>query len=786
MGIPKRSYQYAFNPKPEQGRIPTKDTVDAILDGLQATPKEKARARDLLLLLQQWKERGAAPAVMLPAAPDIFAGREQDMEALLSWLAPGSGPDAAILKGMGGVGKTALARMAAEEAFLRGWYMGGVHYVNMRGFSKQGARSLNEVLGVLIGALSERAKVPETVEEKLSTWRQLLSRRANEEKHLLLILDNVREATKVKALIPPGPHRAIITTRNSLSTLKAMPFDIRPLETRGSLALLEEAVAAGAGTDARGRIAGEQQAAETLAGLCGNLPLALRIVSALLADEPDRSVQDLVDQLTDRQQRLRNLRYPEAGLEVRATLELSYEHLEEEQRRAFHLCAVVPGVDFSTESSQSLLAGPSRHLLAELARAHLLQAAGKERWQFHDLVQLFAMDPNGSDAWASERTAALDRLFRHMAIRATFAEQHRNPSEAQELNEVMEDADRSLDFTDKSEATQWLEREARSVVACATSPAAEQSILPLTAFQMLPLFLLEHNRASEFLALTSIFATGKRSVNLRWDFRLAHAQALLKMGQSAEARKFLSGVVKNFEAENVSAEGRSATYRALSDAALREMKLDEAFQYAEKAVLCVSTPFALGLALISAAHVARAVPNWDLAVEWGRMAEEQLAAPGNEAYRVVAQQAKGEAMLGQALNLRADLDPGIYVLRRVLFDRNVKRWAVPGIHYQMAAALHTGNRCREARKEFERAAKKFRDVGQPLNAVASLFDHGMCHLQDGDHSLGESECRQAVLEARNMQEKELAENMEFAIEDIGKNLGRKSLFGLPDSEQIVF
>lgn len=70
--IPKRSYQYAFNPKPEQGRIPTKDVVDAILNGLQATPKEKACARNLLLLLQQWKDRGTAPAVMLPAAPDIF------------------------------------------------------------------------------------------------------------------------------------------------------------------------------------------------------------------------------------------------------------------------------------------------------------------------------------------------------------------------------------------------------------------------------------------------------------------------------------------------------------------------------------------------------------------------------------------------------------------------------------------------------------------------------------------------------------------------------------------
>lgn len=162
--LPKRSYQYAFNPKPELGRIATRESVHAILDGLQGTPEEKARADKLLLVLQQWKERGAAPEVMLPAAPDIFAGREQDMEALLSWLAPGSGPAAAILKGMGGVGKTALARMAAEEAFQRGWYKGGVHYVDMRGFSRQGARSLNEVLGVFIGALSERAKVPETVE----------------------------------------------------------------------------------------------------------------------------------------------------------------------------------------------------------------------------------------------------------------------------------------------------------------------------------------------------------------------------------------------------------------------------------------------------------------------------------------------------------------------------------------------------------------------------------------------------------------------------------------------
>lgn len=89
-----------------------------------------------------------------------------------------------------------------------------------------------------------------------------------------------------------------------------------------------------------------------------------------------------------------------------------------------------------------------------------------------------------------------------MAVRSTFAEQRRSPSQAHKLQDALEGADPGLDFKDADEATLWLEREANSIVSCATVPATKGTMLRRTAAFTLFHFLQGQSRQTEILQLT--------------------------------------------------------------------------------------------------------------------------------------------------------------------------------------------------------------------------------------------------------------------------------------------
>ncbi|MFJ4519013.1 hypothetical protein ACIP6V_35155 [Streptomyces sp. NPDC088770] len=94
---------------------------------------------------------------------------------------------------------------------------------------------------------------------------------------------------------------------------------------------------------------------EVLVERCGYLPLALLITVALLRADPVLSVAELAEQLADEQGRLA-LAYDDDAqtLAVKASLELSYRRLPEEQARLFRLLGLHPGPEFSTETAAAL------------------------------------------------------------------------------------------------------------------------------------------------------------------------------------------------------------------------------------------------------------------------------------------------------------------------------------------------------------------------------------------------------------------------------------------------
>ncbi|MFB7784861.1 tetratricopeptide repeat protein, partial [Streptomyces vinaceus] len=427
--------------------------------------------------------RAASPApppgsVTLP--PDLagFTGRAAELDLLLGLLAPdggpGGGPDDAAaaavvvsaVAGMGGVGKTALAVHAAHQARERGWFPGGILFADLRGYSNGPQVEVGAVADRLLRALGVKVKDLPGTDEKLDAWRLHLNTQAAQGRPLLVVLDNVREPGQIGALLPAAPHRALVTSRHTLSSLPARRVDLSPLSPADAVDLLDRTLC-----DAR--VTGQRDDALRLVRLCGHLPLALKIIGALLRDEPVRCLADQADELQDARDRLDLLAYDgddDEGrpLAVRASLELSYQHLTEPQQRTLRLLAAAPGPDVSTTAAVALLgetATHARRLLVGLARIHLLQpaTAGPERWAMHDLVRLFADDLGQREAARDGREAAESRLFHHYLATAQEADSHLWPEQTTPASET---------FTDRDQALAWLDAERSNLVAAALAAPA--------------------------------------------------------------------------------------------------------------------------------------------------------------------------------------------------------------------------------------------------------------------------------------------------------------------------
>jgi AAA ATPase domain len=107
-------------------------------------------------------EQGAprTPAV-LPAGPRRLVGQDGEIRELLGLLDPRRpGPSAVTLAGPPGVGKTALALHAADEAvFVRHWFPGGVLFVDLRGYDPDGQLTAEQALGELLRQLGWRMRI---------------------------------------------------------------------------------------------------------------------------------------------------------------------------------------------------------------------------------------------------------------------------------------------------------------------------------------------------------------------------------------------------------------------------------------------------------------------------------------------------------------------------------------------------------------------------------------------------------------------------------------------------
>ena len=421
----------------------------------------------------------------LPAASEVFAGRDADMERVLAQLVPRSaGSDDALpgevrdagraavvvvtaVGGLAGVGKTELAVQAARSARARGWFPGGALFVDMFGYDPARRLEPASALEGFLRALGVPGEqIPPEVQDRGRLYTSILASYAREGRRLLVVIDNVSAHEQVRALLPTdGETGAIVTSRHTLGMLDARLLDLDILSLDDAVRLLDGALRLARPGDTR--IADHPEDARLVAELCGGLPLALRIVAALLARDQDRPVSAMAADLADAGARLEEMSYGDRA--VRAAFELSYQELDPDRRRLFRLLSLNPGPETSTEAA-AVLTGldlvQARRGLEGLARAHLVERGiGYGRWGMHDLVRSFA---GGLAEGDPERRPALEYLFSWFAHSVNAADAVMRPGRIRpDLGSYA--GARLAAFRDRNDALAWCDIEQANLAAAVHS-----------------------------------------------------------------------------------------------------------------------------------------------------------------------------------------------------------------------------------------------------------------------------------------------------------------------------
>ncbi|MFJ9841669.1 tetratricopeptide repeat protein [Kitasatospora sp. NPDC101155] len=396
-----------------------------------------------------------APALSgLPLRSRTFAGRSQELSSLLDQLDPSTRQTTkfAAVVGMAGVGKTELALQAAAEAEKKiGWFPGGVLFIDLFGYDSERYLSPEQALGSLLLALGIPGdQIPSDLGDRTRFYRSILSAYASRGKNILLVIDNASSDRQVEPLLPSHDGgAAIITSRHSLG-VGARTFDLGVLELSASVELIQRVLFQARGED-DSRVVREQEQVHALAKLCGNLPLALQICAALLADSPSRPLSSLVQALSVAHTRLDRLKREDRA--VRAAFELSYRRLSEHQARVLRLLPLNPGPDIASRSAAHLTGDPNIEVILEdLARAHLIEpGATWGRWRLHDLIRLYADEKGKEHAELDERDFSLEKILYFYLVTTTSA------------NLILRE--RTGHGEDETEALTWLEEERPNLVA---------------------------------------------------------------------------------------------------------------------------------------------------------------------------------------------------------------------------------------------------------------------------------------------------------------------------------
>lgn len=366
---------------------------DSIHVGDIVGSKGVASGRDAKVIIQEAPAPIITSLHQLPTPPRDFTGRDEELKKLLEAVSEG-GVTISGLRGMGGIGKTALALVLAEQ--LTGQYPDAQFYLDLNGTAQP--LSVVDALSHVVRAYHPTAKLPDSEAELRGLYTSVL-----EGQRVLLLMDNAATAKQVRPLIPPQGCVLLVTSRQyfTLSAWFAKNLSVLSPHDAHKLLLTIDP-----------RIDGQ---AETIAKLCGYLPLALRAAASSLAATPDLAADVYAEQLGDERERLERIGAEGVDYSVEASLGLSYSKLGEDASHVFRTLVVFPDTFDATAEEMVCEDKNHAHLSALVLRGLVEWDEQAQRYRLHDLARLFA-DSHSGDADAEQSAIRLRHATHYEAV----------------------------------------------------------------------------------------------------------------------------------------------------------------------------------------------------------------------------------------------------------------------------------------------------------------------------------------------------------------------------------
>jgi tetratricopeptide (TPR) repeat protein len=329
----------------------------------------------------------------IPDPPSDFIGRNEELNELLAGYS--AGKNIIGLRGIGGVGKTALALKLAQS--IKDRYPDGQILVDMMGTTNP--ISPMEAMAFVIRSYHRNEKIPESEAEVKDRYLEVLNG-----KRVLILLDNASDDKQVIKLIPPKSCALLITSRRTIKIPGLIKKDLDAMKPDEALELLLN-VCCPTQKDKSRRA---DPAWPEIASLCGFLPLALRAAASYLANSEDVRPKQYAQELKDGRTRLEMIGEQGVEMSVDASFSLSFQRLALAMQKTFLDLSVFPA-DFDAQAQEKICLDDGHRNLSELARWSLVDyrplSEDYGRYRVHDLVRIFALarQTNESKAIIAER-----------------------------------------------------------------------------------------------------------------------------------------------------------------------------------------------------------------------------------------------------------------------------------------------------------------------------------------------------------------------------------------------